>query len=194
MEAQIPKMEIKDLSLMKVDNPVHIELLCYIKRDTQNYDQKNFPKKEIQKCCRLPAKREMGFLFSMDTKCCKLDDAVPYFHSVTTLPLKCLVDLSQLSDGETNLPLKCFVDLSQLSDGETNLPLKCLGVRRLRSTMSRLDVSNQTTFRGVPWRSWRCILTHQKLSLSTTRGRKRRHGPSTEQSRQKPGRFLTVCS
>ena len=82
MEAQIPKMEIKDLNLRKVENPVHVELLCYIKRDTQNCDQKNFPQKEIQKCCRLPAKREMGFLFSVDTKCCKLDDAVPYFHSV----------------------------------------------------------------------------------------------------------------
>ena len=71
MEAQIPKMEIKDLNLMKVDNPVHIELLCYIKRDTQNCDQKKFPQKEIQKSCRLPAKREMGFLISVDTKCCK---------------------------------------------------------------------------------------------------------------------------
>lgn len=40
MEAQIPKMEIKDLNLMKVENPVHVELLCYIKRDTQNCDQK----------------------------------------------------------------------------------------------------------------------------------------------------------
>ena len=171
MEAQIPKMEIKDLNLMKVENLVHVELLCYIKRDTQNCDQKNFPNKEIQKSCRLPAKREMGFLISVDTKCCK-----------------------STQWRETTLPLKCLGVLSPLSDGETNLPLKCLGVRRLRSTMSRLDVSSQTTFRGVPWRSWRCILTNQKLSLSTTRGRKRRHGPSTEQSRQKPGRFLTVCS
>lgn len=52
------------------------------------------------------------------------------------------------------------------TDSDTHLPLKWRGVRRLRSTMSRLDVSSQTTFLGVPCRSGRCITTDfVKLSI-----------------------------
>ena len=53
-------MEIKDLNLMKVENPVHVEPLCYIKRDIQNCDQKTFPKKRYISPVAFPARERDG--------------------------------------------------------------------------------------------------------------------------------------